>query len=203
MRESDREMVVRVGHPVTSPLVRHLRRLPIALLLASALLLSACGDSYQVAASFGGEEISHADLADEALAWADSAQLLSLFFAEPQPNTSDAFTTADISGVILTIKINAAAARELLEEAGTRTDEAESAIRPQFEGARGALSDAQLTTLIEDIAAIDTYGTLAASQVYDDIYVSPRYGSYDPDSNFVVIPEGPRPAPGAGFDFAA
>ncbi len=166
------------------------------------MLLGACGDSYQVAASVGDLELTHEDLETEATAWGSNAELM------VQLNISSAPDEGAVPQLIINEILNLHIQGELARLA--TVDLAQSAdgpaqmdsVRAGVEGDFGSLfvafPDDLREQIYQDITFLQFLSAVGGTPVDADVYVSARYGSTDVN-NVVQPPSGARPNPTPAF----
>ena len=168
------------------------------LLVPAAILLSGCGDSYQVAASVGDLELTHDDVADEAEAWGNNADLM---FQLDIPEAPDPGAVPQlIVNEILNLHIQGELARLATEDAATtgdgpaQLDEIRATVETDF-GPLFADFDEELADQIyTDITYLQFLSFVGGTPTEVDVYVSPRYGTTDAN-NVVQGPAGALPDP--------
>jgi hypothetical protein len=183
-------------------------RVPRILLLAllpAVVALSGCTDSYQVAASVGDLEISHADLADEVAQWQANEELASQLGVPP--SDADGQAPQAVVSEVLNLRIQAELARMGLADAGVdpeadpRYTEARAAVEDQFSALFGSFDDDLRDRVADDVAVLqfaNSFGVAAPPDATSQIYVSPRYGTVEP-GGVVFVPDGPAAGAGATF----
>lgn len=181
-------------------------RVPRILLLAllpAVVALSGCTDTYQVAASVGDLELSHADLEDEVEQWQANAELVSQLGVPP--GGAEGQAPQAIVSEVLNLRIQAELARLGLAEAGVdptadpQYGEVRSTVEQQFAGLFESFDEELRTRIFDDIAVLqfaNSFGVQAPPDATSDVYVSSRYGTVEP-GGVVFVPEGPVSEPGA------
>ncbi len=173
-------------------------RLAILLLVPAAALLSACGGSYQVAASVGDLEITHGDLETEAMVWGANAELMSQLDISAAPD--DGSAPQLIVNEILNLHIQGEIARLATADAADQTDGPAqiSDLRARIESDFGPLfadfPDDLREHIYQDITYLQFLSTVGGVPVDADVYVSPRYGFTDVN-DVVQAPSGALPDP--------
>ncbi len=170
--------------------------------MPAALLLSACGDSYQVAASVGDLELSHEDLETEATAWGSNAELMSQLDITSAPD--DGAAPQLIINEILNLHIQGELARlatvDLAESADgpAQLDSVRSGVEGDFGPLFVDFPDDLREQIYQDITFLQFLSAVGGTPVDADVYVSARYGSTDVN-NVVQAPSGARPNPSPAF----
>jgi hypothetical protein len=174
-----------------------------------ALAATGCADDVSPAARVGDITITHDELMAEVEQWARSPRLVELVTQGQAAGGSGRFNTALVT-VVLQNRIALEVYRSELEERGLEVDQVVvSRLRTQL--FQSPADTAQVLDeldagfaeeLLDDIAAQITLqselgdgATEFVRTAFADVEVSPRYGSWDAGSGFVVPPEGPREAP--------
>lgn len=189
------------AHLVASSAVRRLR-FAILLLVPAAVLLSGCGDSYQVAASVGQLELTHDDLADEAEAWGQNAELMVQLNISSVPE--DGAVPQQIVNEILNLHIQGELARLATEDLADQGDgpaqlqQIRAAVESDFGPLFGDFDQDLRERIYTDITFLQFLSVVGGTPSGADVYVSSRYGSTDAN-NVVQPPSGARadanPAP--------
>ncbi|WP_436793164.1 hypothetical protein [Actinospongicola halichondriae] len=173
-------------------------RLAILLLVPAAVLLTGCGDSYQVAASVGDLEISHDDLETEAAAWGSNAELMLQLDISAAP--ADGAVPQLIVNEILNLHIQGELARLATADIADQGDgpaqmsELRAGIESNFGPLFADFPDDLREQIYEDITHLQFLSTVGGVPADADVYVSPRYGTTD-INNVVQSPTGARPDP--------
>ena len=183
------------------------RRLLAVVLAALAFVVSGCGDTYQVALRVGDDSLSHADAAELIELWAVGGADITEAVVGPELGTPQA-RSVEVTTLALSIEIQKRLAEVIAEEEGLDTDFDQADIDaidallqaqvlpPEVYQAFLASSPEFQDYFREYFLYLDLTQTVL-EQPDVEIYVSPRYGSYD-DQIGVVPPTGPV-TPGGGF----
>lgn len=166
-------------------------------LLVVGLLLASCGDTYQVAARIAGEEIGFDELEQRAEAWNANPEFVRAVIGTEPPDAGSGRANPELVLTILRLEVQSLAARRALADAGAEVD---PQLREQLLSELGTiapdLDDATREEIVSLFApVIQLSGGGFEPLPADDVYISPRLGSYDPSVGDVVGPAGPRPAP--------
>ncbi len=168
------------------------------LLVPAAILLSGCGDSYQVAASVGDLELTHDDVAAEAEAWGNNADLM---FQLDIPEAPDPGAVPQlIVNEILNLHIQGELARLATEDAATtgdgpaQLDEIRATVENDFGALFAGFDEALADQIYTDITYLQFLQFAGGVPADVDVYVSPRYGTIDAN-NVVQGPAGALPDP--------
>ena len=167
-------------------------------LLVAGLILASCGDTYQVAARIAGEEIGFDELEERAEAWVANPDFVRAVIGVEPTEPGSGRVDQGVVLTILSLEVRSTAARRALGEAGMEVD---PALRQQLL--------AELETIAAEFDAatreevVDLFAPLIQLQQQqvrplpaDDVYISPRLGSYDSTLGDVLGPAGPVAAPG-------
>lgn len=194
-------------------------------LVAGLAALAATGCSEQNAAlRVGDETYSHADLIDQAdvqvAAFGD--QLEAQLGVEAHGQSDDSYTQ-QYMGQVATNAVLVDLSGQYVEQAGdplmeqgvqdqvsqTLADPVAAGLAPEF----AELSEAEQTAFLEDTITVNNVAGQLQAQTReqfvstlmtelnlddDDIYINPRYGSWDPATASVVPPDGPLEQGGGG-----
>lgn len=163
------------------------------LLVPAAILLTGCGDSYQVAARVGQLELSHDDVADEAAAWGNNGELMGQLGIGSPPD--EGAVPQLIVTEILNLHIQGELARMATEEMADVGDGPAQLreIRASVENDFGPLfvdfDEALADRIFTDITYLQFLSFVGGAPTGADVYVSPRYGTTDAN-NVVQAPTG-------------
>lgn len=177
--------------------VRHL----LPLLLLAGAFLGACGDTYQVAVRVGDAELTHAELGDEVEAWSASPELMTQLGVTPAG--PDSPPPQQVANEVLNLLVQAELTRiafgDLLDspEASATLDAERANVEQSLAPLFGTFPDAVRDATYERIVLVRLGSGSSPANPDVDVYLSPRYGDYDPATGFVEPPEGPTPQPGA------
>jgi hypothetical protein len=194
-----------------------LRRLVPALAVALATSVSAgCADDVSPAARVGDVEITGDALMQEVERWASSPSLLGAVQVTSTEGSGPRSYSTDFVDVVLTNRIAFDLHREQFDALKLEVDDADlsdqrDSFAPVLAEVSAAFGDEVSAAfgdrLVGDLVRVNAVSTAMGDgyeawfneAISGDIEVNPRYGEWDPQSGFVVPPEGPRPAPGSAL----
>ncbi len=165
-------------------------RLAIPVLVSAAVLLSGCGDSYQVAASVGDLDLSHDDLEAEATAWGANAELMAQLDISSAPDQNA--VPQLVVNEILNLHIQGELARLATIDAAETADgpgqlrDVRAGVESDFGPLFADFPDDLRQQIYQDITFLQFLSAVGGAPVDADVYVSARYGSTD--VNDVVQP---------------
>lgn len=166
------------------------------------MLLSGCGDSYQVAVRVGELELTHEELETEATAWGSNADLMVQLDISSEPE--EGAVPQLIVNEILNLHIQGELARLATVDLASSADGPAQlqSVRAGVEGDFGALfldfPDDLREQIYEDITFLQFLSVVGGTPVDADVYVSARYGSTDAN-NVVQPPSGALANPTPAF----
>jgi hypothetical protein len=185
------------------------RLLTPVLAIAAALALGAgCADEVSPGIRVGDAKISVDEVLDEVAEW--TGNQATSFFQEPGGPESVTYPM-DAVDALIQQRIELELHNQEFEALDLRIDDAlrDQALQLLFQGdlsiadqALGGFSEEYATSYVDDIArqiAVQTelgdtaYGAWRVEALSgEDIEVNPRFGSWDPETQTVIGPEGPR-----------